>query len=239
MEQITASKDVVFVDLLMQATEKELDLASSKFNFPIPGQGAKSDVLFNAIGVFTSKGVEETTVQDLLDAANVSRRTFYKYFKNKVEVLEEIYEFASRFLVVRFKAVKDESASVSDFVVGCVEIFFDYHANLGPLIRMMTEEALRADSPLAPRRAALMEQVVQLFDDRYFEEVGARLDPKVYYSLLWMMESTSINILTNTEGTPEVVNKFKQVMSAISARAIASSPAQWDRLPPLPVASPA
>lgn len=235
MEQNEAAQDNAFVDLLMKATEKELDLASTEFNFPIPGQGARSDVLFNAIGVFTGKGVEDTTVQDLLDAANVSRRTFYKYFKNKVEVLESIYEIAAGLLMARFKAAKTASATVSDFMVSCVELFFDYHANLGPLIRMMTEEALRAGSPLAPRRAALLEQMVKLFDDRYFEEEGVRLDPKVYYSLIWMMESASVNILTNTAATQDVVNSFKAVMSAISARAMANRPEHWHSLPKLPV----
>src|SRR5690606_6734578 len=137
---------------------------------------------------------------------NVSRRTFYKYFKNKVDVLESIYEIAAGLLMTRFKAAKKESATLSDFVVSCVELFFDYHANLGPLIRMMTEEALRAESPLAPHRIELQEQMVKLFDDRYFEEEGVRLDPKVYYSLIWMMESASINILTNTAATKDVVD---------------------------------
>lgn len=239
MEQNQPTQDNVFVDLLMKATEKELDLATAQLNFPIPGQGAKSDVLFNAIGVFTSKGVEDTTVQDLLDAANVSRRTFYKYFKNKVEVLESIYEIAAGLLMARFQVAKKNSRSISDFVVSCVELFFDYHANLGPLIRMMTEEALRVGSPLAPHRATLLEQMVQLFDDRYFEEEGVRLDPKVYYSLIWMMESASLNILTNSQGTPEVVNSFKAVMSAISARAMANRPEHWEALPRLPELQPA
>ncbi|HEX4939987.1 MAG TPA: TetR/AcrR family transcriptional regulator [Candidatus Kapabacteria bacterium] len=228
------SHDNLFVELIQKATEKELDDAVRQFNFPVPGQGAKADVLFNSIGVFTSKGIEDTTVQDLLDAANISRRTFYKYFKNKVEVLESIYQIAAELLMARFRAVKTQSASVSEFVVQCVELFFDYHANLGPLIRMMTEEALRADSPLAPHRATLLEHMVKLFDDRYFEEEGVRLDPKVYYSLIWMMESASMNILTTTPCTREVVDSYKAVMCSISARAMVSDPSQWESLPRLP-----
>jgi len=235
MEQEQQSQDNIFVDILLKATEQELNQANSQFNFPVPGQGAKSDVLFNAIGVFTSKGIEETTVQDLLDAANVSRRTFYKYFRNKVEVLESIYQIAAELLMARFRAVKKDSKSLSDFVVSCVELFFDYHANLGPLIRMMTEEALRAESPLAPRRAALLEHMVQMFDDRYFDEQGVRLDPKVYYSLIWMMESASMNILTATPCSKEVVDSFKAVMAAISARAMATDASEWSSLPVLPV----
>ncbi|HVK99764.1 MAG TPA: TetR/AcrR family transcriptional regulator [Dongiaceae bacterium] len=230
------SQDNVFVELLQKATEQELDAAVRQINFPVPGQGAKADVLFNSIGVFTSKGIEDTTVQDLLDAANISRRTFYKYFKNKVEVLESIYQIAAELLMARFRSVKKESATLSDFVVQCVELFFDYHANLGPLIRMMTEEALRAGSPLAPHRALLLEHMVKLFDDRYFEAEGVRLDPKVYYSLIWMMESASMNILTTTPCTQDVVNSYKAVMCAISARAMVSDPNQWQSLPKLPLA---
>lgn len=225
----------VFVELIQKATEAELNAAVRQFNFPMPGQGAKADVLFNAIGVFTSKGIEDTTVQDLLDAANISRRTFYKYFKNKVEVLESIYQIAAELLMARFRAVKKESPTLSDFIVQCVELFFDYHANLGPLIRMMTEEALRAGSPLAPHRATLLEHMVILFDDRYFEEEGVRLDPKVYYSLIWMMESASMNILTTTPCTRDVVDSYKAVMCAISARAMVADPSQWASLPRLPV----
>ena len=65
-----------FVDALLQETEKEIERATEEFSMPLPGQGAKADVLFNAIGVFASKGIADTTVQDLLDAANISRRTF-------------------------------------------------------------------------------------------------------------------------------------------------------------------
>jgi len=81
----------------------------------------------------------------------------------------------------------------------------------------------------------LLEQMVRLFDDRYFEDEGVRLDPKVYYSLIWMMESASINILTNGNASRDVVDSYKAVMSAISARAMASNPQQWDALPRLPV----
>lgn len=229
------SQDSQFVELILKATEKELDDASVRFSFPIPGQGARSDVLFNSIGVFTSLGIEDTTVQDLLNAANISRRTFYKYFKNKVDVLESIYQIAASLLMTRFKSVREDATNLSDFVVRCVELFFDYHSNLGPLIRMMTEEALRAGSPLAAHRATLLERMVQLFDDRYFEEKGVRLDPKVYYSLIWMMESASMNILTSTPCTKDVVGNYKVVLCAIAARAMVTDPEQLHSLPRLPI----
>jgi AcrR family transcriptional regulator len=229
------SDDVSFVDILLKATQKELGEAKTQFNFPVPGQGAKADVLFNSIGVFTSKGIEDTTVQDLLDAANISRRTFYKYFKNKVDVLESIYQVAAELLMVRFKAVQDKASNMSDFIVQCVELYFDYHTHLGPLVRMMTEEARRADSPLATHRETLLGHIVELFEQKYYEFEGVHLDPKVYYSLIWMMESASMNILSNLPSDREVVEQFKAVMCAISARVALTDPSQWSSLPQMPV----
>lgn len=217
-----ANDDTHFIAALLKETERELGDATAELNFPLPGQGAKSDVLFNAIGVFARKGITETTVQDLLEAANISRRTFYKYFKNKVDVLESIYKLAAELLTTRFNAERSKANSLTEFVMRCVDLYFDYHASLGPLVRMMTEEARRTDSPLAQHREALIEQVVTLFGEKYYEVEGRHLDPLVHYSMIWSMESASINLLTNTECTQEEVDRYKGVMRSVAARVISS-----------------
>ncbi len=225
-----------FVEALLQETEKEIDRATTQFSFPIPGQGAKSDVLFNSIGVFAHKGITETTVQDLLDAANISRRTFYKYFKNKVDVLESIYKMAAELLTTRFRAEMAQTQSLSDFVVRCVDMYFDYHINLGPLVRMMTEEARRSDSPLASHREALIHEIVELFQDKYAQVEGRRLDPQVFYAIIWAMESASIHVLTETSCTVEEVSRWKLIMRSLAARALVSDPELRPELPGEPQA---
>ncbi|CBL45726.1 Transcriptional regulator [gamma proteobacterium HdN1] len=225
-------QDNAFVSALLKETERELD-GSEPSAFPVPGQSAKANVLFYSIGVFARKGIADTTVQDLLEAANVSRRTFYKYFKNKVDVLECIYEIASNQLIGRFRAEMNLD-SVSVFVVRCVGLYFDYHTTLGPLVRMMTEEARRSDSPLAQHREKTIDHLVRLFNDKYVEKVGVHLDLQVYYALIWAMESASIHLLTNTKCTHEDVERCKSVMAAIAARVMVSDP---DEAIPLPTVS--
>ena len=53
---------------------------------------ARGAVLAAAVGVFSKHGIEATRIEDLLEASNVSRRTFYKYFRSKDEVLAALYE---------------------------------------------------------------------------------------------------------------------------------------------------
>ena len=98
------------------------------------------------------QGIAETTVNDLLEAARVSRRTFYKYFAGKLEVLESIYHSAVQLLLARFGGLRSEAGSDEDWLRAMVSLFFDYHLAVGPIIRMMQEEALHAGSPLAAHR---------------------------------------------------------------------------------------
>lgn len=225
-----ASPDDALLSALLLENQKGAENPLDGFQFPVPGQGARASVLFYSIGVFAQKGIAETTVQDLLEAANVSRRTFYKYFRNKVDVLESIYEIASNMLISRFRA-EMATANVADFVVKCVGLYFDYHTTLGPLVRMMTEEARRSDSPLAQHREKAIEHLVRLFDQKYHEVQGVRLDDQVYYALIWAMESASINLLTNTKCRPEDVQRCKVVMAAIAARVMVNNPEQSVGLP--------
>src|SRR4051812_34990074 len=48
---------------------------------------AERGILASAIAVFTKKGAAATRVEDILESAGVARRTFYKYFRSKDDVL--------------------------------------------------------------------------------------------------------------------------------------------------------
>ncbi len=106
------------------------------------GHLQRTNIQLAAIPVFTRKGVAETTANDLLEAARVSRRTFYKYFAGKLEVLESIYHSAVQLLLARFGGLRSEAGSDEDWLRAMVSLFFDYHLAVGPIIRMMQEEAL-------------------------------------------------------------------------------------------------
>src|SRR6266536_1666319 len=46
-----------------------------------------------AVGLFVEKGYDETTIDDLAAAAGMSRRTFFRYFASKEELVMGKYEF--------------------------------------------------------------------------------------------------------------------------------------------------
>lgn len=52
----------------------------------------KRQVLDSALQLFIEKGFHETSIQDILDKARISKGTFYNYFSSKVECFKSIME---------------------------------------------------------------------------------------------------------------------------------------------------
>lgn len=170
---------------------------------PLIGHLQRTNIQLAAISVFARKGVAETTVNDLLAAANVSRRTFYKYFQNKMEVLEGIYQTAVLLLLARFREMQCVAGSPDAWLGAMVERFFDYHLAVGPIIRLMQEEALRADSPLAAHRQRAHLEMARLLAERLQGATPPR-DPLTYRALLWAMEAASLDLLGRAASRAEI-----------------------------------
>ncbi len=50
------------------------------------GNDKESRLLNTAFKLFTEKGMKDTSIQDIVDNANVAKGTFYLYFKDKYEI---------------------------------------------------------------------------------------------------------------------------------------------------------
>jgi len=50
----------------------------------------KNRLLKSAYQLFTKKGINKTTIQDIVDAARVAKGTFYLYFEDKYHIQEEL-----------------------------------------------------------------------------------------------------------------------------------------------------
>lgn len=176
---------------------------------PLVGHLQRTNIQLAAIPVFTRKGGAETTVNDLLEAARVSRRTFYKYFAGKLEVLESIYHSAVQLLLARFGGLRSEAGSDEDWLRAMVSLFFDYHLAVGPIIRMMQEEALHAGSPLAAHRQRAHLKIIELWAERLGAQ-GAAHDVLTYRVLIWAMEAASLELLNASD--PLELPRVKRVL---------------------------
>lgn len=177
---------------------------------------ARAEILIHAIPVFAQRGVHRTTVQHLLDAANISRRTFYKYFRNKVDVLENIYRVFVENMILRFQQQVQRSGTLQEIIANTINIYFDYHVSMGPVIYLMMEEARRSGSALAPHRIKGQDAAVAILSRESEKLTGRRLDPLVIRTLLWSLENYSLYLLDDGHYSEAELERCKRVMRGIA-----------------------
>lgn len=154
----------------------------------------QAGILLHAIGVFARRGVARTTVEDLLRAAGVSRRTFYKYYRSKQDVLETIYRLMVANMVQRFHEQIGQGGDLADTLRSLVHVYVSYHASMGPIMRLLLEEARLSDSLLAPHRQRAYQQVVRLLQATIRQETGREVEELALMSLLWSLENATLHL---------------------------------------------
>lgn len=188
---------------------------------------ARAEILARAISVFAARGTERTTVQHLLDAASVSRRTFYKHFRNKYDVLESLYEVCVAHMILRFREEAERAESVHGLIQRTVDIYFDYHASLGPIIRMMMEEARRAGSVLWPHRERAYATAVEVLQTEMARVSGRRHSALVFKTIVWSLESYSLHLLAEKDCAEVELEQCKRVMGGVAEALLVHGESPW------------
>ncbi|MAY38708.1 MULTISPECIES: TetR/AcrR family transcriptional regulator [Spongiibacter] len=80
------------------------------------GSGARVDdlktgkklLLEAAVSCFTAKGVKSTTIEDIANVANVTRRTVYRYFTGKADIIEALVDIERSRMFERLESVVEQ-----------------------------------------------------------------------------------------------------------------------------------
>lgn len=181
---------------------------------------ARAEILIHAVHVFAQRGLARTTVQHLLDASNTSRRTFYRYFRNKMDVLESIYRIFVDNMLLHFHQEMRQARSVKQIIVNTTEVYFSYHVSMGPVIKLMMEEARSSASTLAPHRMRAQKIAAKVLTFEVSRLTGRDLDPLVMRTMLWTLENYSLHIFENGEFCSERLEQCQRVMTGIAEAVI-------------------
>jgi len=180
---------------------------------------AGSGILHAAIEVFSRQGFDATRVEDILKAAGVARRTFYKHFGNKEEVLAAIYDLATGELLGAIRGGGSPGGDPLDAVGRALDTYLDYHIANARLVRVLVQQAIRSDSALYAYRKRFRQDLIKLLDTAVRASRGEQNDPMLYAALLSALEGISLDLLSSEAG-PHDVARAKKVMHLLLERTL-------------------
>lgn len=195
--------------------------------------GTRGRILAGAMQVFGERGVDDTTVEHILRAADVSRGTFYQYFRSKDDLLTTVFAYSVHLLVARVGESIAQVEAPFAKIERAVDVYLDLQLEQGRLIHGMLREALRPGSRMAEMREWGMQTMVSFIDASVREAQGREVDLLVYRSLLSAVEGLVLHFQDEGRLTPEKARRIRAAVIPIIERTMALP---GDALPELPTA---
>jgi AcrR family transcriptional regulator len=158
------------------------------------GEDVRSRILRGAFSALAEHGTQQTSVENVLAASSVSRRTFYLHFHGMAGVMAALYTMAMEQMVKEVReAVKAEPNPVRK-VVAAIDSYVEFQRLGGPAMIALQADAIRSDSSLTDTRVQTLSALVDIVDKGTQVSLGQTCDPLVYRSVLMGIEGMVIHL---------------------------------------------
>jgi AcrR family transcriptional regulator len=197
------------------------------------GDVARNMIMFGATRVFADRGFRAASVEDLLETGQVSRRTFYRFFKSKDDVALAMYTLGTGSLLEACRRAIDDEPDLLAQLERCIDIHLSNARSLGRLVFVLGGEAQRLESPLHARRMEVHDVLVSMLHKG--SPASAKLDPLLLRALVFALEAITRTVLQDgDEGrrvTEASITRARRVMLRVATATIAGT---GPRVAPLP-----
>jgi AcrR family transcriptional regulator len=192
-------------------------------------------VLQGAVKVFAARGVRSTGVEDILQASRISRRTFYRVYESKEDILLALYRLGTEMLLQRCRVALEQETDPLRQAERCIDAHLQTASAQARLVFVLGGEAHRQESLLHARRVEVHEALASMMASRARETFPKPLDKLLFRGILFALEGIIRLVLEEgDEGRrvlPESFERARAVMLRIATAAIAGEGAGVAPLP--------
>jgi AcrR family transcriptional regulator len=192
-------------------------------------------ILQGAAIVFADKGFRASSVEDILVAGNISRRTFYRLYKSKEEVASALYQIGTNRLLEGCKAAIREETEPLRQIERCIDAHLENAGAFGRLVYVLGGEAQARESLLYAQRMETHRALVSALVEG---SQARRVDSLVFQALIIALEGVVRVVLeTGDEGrrvSSAALDRARRVMKRMVAATLVGS---GQGVPPLPTAA--
>ncbi|MDB4987584.1 MAG: hypothetical protein JWN04_2762 [Myxococcaceae bacterium] len=194
---------------------------------------ARALILQGAARVFAERGVRAASVAHILETANVARRTFYRFYESKEDVLMALYHAGTEGLLAAWKHATSRAHAPIEQLELCTDAHLLNARGLGRLVFVLGGEAQRYESPLHARRLQVHDELVQMLCQAQPSPVDPLLVRGVVIALEGIARAT---LLEGDEGrsvSPTSLARARASMLRLAAAALFAEDARVPGLPAL------
>jgi len=167
----------------------------------------------------------------VLQAAKVSRPTFYKAYDGKDDVFDALSELHHRTIRERIVRAAQTATDPATRLAATVEAFMRWRAELGPIGRVLDTVARTPGSRLGGHRKKTLEEMSALTGEWMRAAGRTPADTVLYYGLIAAMESVADLLLSKHPVAPGAIERATRNALRIVGGSLAEP---GDPIPPLP-----
>jgi AcrR family transcriptional regulator len=155
----------------------------------------ESEILRAAATIFSERGYQATTLDDIAAAAKISRATFYSYFPSKDELLRRMYRQVISSTQAAIEGIASEELPVPEKLRRIIRFLVSYLAAHKPLMQVFFSELFSLPSTMSrsvtQANRAFCDVIERVVEEGVRTKVLIPLNPKRFtYALLgacnWM-----------------------------------------------------
>jgi AcrR family transcriptional regulator len=146
---------------------------------------------------FSEQGIERTSVQNIIDHASVARRSFYRYFPDKLAVMDAMLDRSLGHLLEQTRAEMFSTDNGLDRLRKAFDVYLGFAHSNGRLLALLSGESQRSDSPLMATRLLRVEQIEALYMEAFQAAEDRPLDRLLARSLILLLETLTLHSLTH------------------------------------------
>lgn len=190
-------------------------------------RATRDRILEGARVVLIREGLRGATVQQVLQEASVSRRTFYQYFPSLEGLCLALYEGYTEAMTRSMAARMDAEQDPIERVKAGIAAYLDIEEEHGELLVVLQADAIGPGSILYARRKETIDEMVALVDRGIQESLGIQLDLLLLRSMLAAVEAAVIS----TQGQGSFTHEDRVRVEGVARSIFLHTLAGWEHLP--------
>ena len=176
------------------------------------GEALREHIVQAAASVYAEHGYHGSSVALVMQAADVSRPTFYRYFRDRNDVLDCLIGRVNDDLRDRIVGAISEPGEASRILEAVIDAYFAWGQDIGAMAGPLYREIHDPASPASVHRQRILDELLSLITESVPQGEQAVHDPLLYDAAIHLVEHLGHRVFWPRLASPRQRNHRRQII---------------------------